>query len=233
MDANQPAGAADLAGLLSSALATLPGGARRVSFEAGQVLIEQEEVPGRVLLIESGLASSRSYLANGKDILVALHGPGITLGDLEYFCGGIPAACRVTALEATRCLLADYRTMGLVLEREPRLGAAFASLLARRLLKASQRMSSGLGYPLEHALLEAALAKLAAGGPSAIEDAMGPDARGPLLKRDLASYLGLSERHASRLVKALGARGILRLEKGAVVGIDEKAARRRLLELES
>ena len=94
-------------------------------------------------------------------------------------------------------------------------------------------MSSGLGYPLEHALLEAALAKLSAGGPKAIEDAMGPDARGPLLKRDLASYLGLSERHVSRLVKALAARGILRLDTGAVIGVDERAARRRIEELES
>lgn len=233
MEANQPPGEAVLAELFSSAIAALPGGARRASFEAGQVLIEQDEAPRRILLIESGLASSRSYLANGKDILVALHGPGVTLGDLEYFCGGIPAACRVTALETTRCLCADYRAMGLALAREPRLGAAFAALLARRLLKASQRMSSGLGYPLEYALLEAALAKLAAGGPTAIEDAMGPDARGPLLKRDLASYLGLSERHVSRLVKALAARGILRLDKGAVVGVDQTAARRRLDELES
>lgn len=233
MDANQAAGAAALAELFSSALAALPGGARSAAFEAGQVLIEQDEAPGRVLLIESGLASSRSYLANGKDIFVALHGPGATLGDLEYFCGGIPAACRVTALEPTRCLWADYRAMGSALAREPRLGAAFASLMARRLLKASQRMSSGLGYPLEHALLEAALAKLSAGGPKAIEDAMGPDARGPLLKRDLASYLGLSERHVSRLVKALAARGILRLDTGAVIGVDERAARRRIEELES
>lgn len=233
MDSKLPPGEAGLAGLLSSALAALPGGARAASFRAGQVLIEQDEIPGRVLLIEAGLASSRSYLANGKDIFVALHGPGITLGDLEYFCGGIPAACRVTAVEPTRCLIADYRTMGLVLEREPRLGPAFASLLARRLLRASQRMSSGLGYPLEHALLEASLAKLAPGGPKAIEDAMGPDARGPLLKRDLASYLGLTERHVSRLLKALAARGILRLDKGTVLGIDERAARRRLEELES
>jgi CRP-like cAMP-binding protein len=49
----------------------------------------------------------------------------------------------------------------------------------------------------------------------------------------LAHYLGLSERHVSRLVKALAARGILRLDKGAEIGIDKGAARMRLEELES
>lgn len=204
------------------------------TYPKGSVMLWQDKVPKRVLLITEGLAASRMLLANGKEVLIAIHGHGVTLGDLEYFTLGTPAACEVKALEDSRCMAVDYPTMARMLRVEPGLGEAFAGLIARRLYRSSRRMSTSIAYPLEYNLLQALLARLDGHQPlGLIEDAMdySLDLR-PLTRKDLAEYLGHSERHINRVLRALAEEGIVSLDSQMIHAVEKERASQRLLELE-
>ena len=121
-----------------------------------------------------------------------------------------------------------------ILSIEPELGTAFAGLLARRLFRSSKRMSTSIVYPLEYNLLQALLARLHGHeriGP--IEDAMeyNPDIR-PLLRKELAEYLGHSERHINRILHELVHERIVTVDGQVILGVDKTGAMKRLLELE-
>jgi CRP-like cAMP-binding protein len=104
---------------------------------------------------------------------------------------------------------------------DPAFSMSLARVLAVRLYRSSQRLSAGIAYPLEYSLLKAVLARLDA-----------PDDGRPLSKRDLAEYLGHTERHVNRILKSLEASGTLTIVEGNVALLSIESARRRMTELE-
>ncbi|PKL24415.1 MAG: hypothetical protein CVV47_08160 [Spirochaetae bacterium HGW-Spirochaetae-3] len=203
-------GAADLAGVRLD----------ERSFGKGERLFDSGYSLEGVYMLTGGLAASRTLLENGRELLIALHGRGDTIGDLEYCMGG-SAICGVEALEPTTAFWADSVSLDRMVAADYRLPLAFARVLAVRLYRSSQRLSVGVAYPLEYCLLKAVLARLDA-----------PDDGRPLSKRDLAGYLGHTERHVNRLLRDLEYAGILSVDGGVVSVADPVLVRRRLDELE-
>jgi len=191
------------------------------SFGKGMRLFEPGRPLGGVYMLTGGLAASRALLENGRELLIALHGRGDTIGDLEYCMGG-PAICGVDALEPATALWADSASLDRMVAADHRLPLAFARLLAVRLYRSSQRLSVGVAYPLEYCLLKAVLARLDA-----------PDGIRPLSKRDLAGYLGHTERHVNRLLRDLESAGVLSVDDGVVSIADPVLVRRRLDDFEA
>lgn len=201
-------------------------------YPRGGLLFRQgEEVEG-IHFLRRGLLRAAMLEANGAEVLVALLGPGDSLGDLEYLTGRT-VQCEVRALEDCDCLYADRELLEPLLLADPRLGLALARLLARRLLGSSSRMVSALAHPLEYSLLKALLSRLGR------DEESEPPAREPgageagLSRSELAAWLGATPRHLSRLLAGLSARGILRGEGGRVLLLNPGLARHRLEELEA
>lgn len=190
------------------------------SFGKSERLFDAGRQLGGVYMLTSGLAASRALLENGRELLIALHGRGDTIGDLEYCMGG-PAICGVDVLEPAAALWADSVSLDRMVAADYRLPLAFARLLAVRLYRSSQRLSVGVAYPLEYCLLKAVQARLDS-----------PDDARPLSKRDLAGYLGHTERHVNRLLRDLEAVGALAVDDGVVSIADPVLVRRRLDEFE-
>jgi len=193
---------------------------RERTFGKGQRMFDAGIAPGGIHLVTGGLVASRMLLENGREVLIGLHGKGDTLGDLEYIMGG-PAICGVVALEPATTLWADTASLDAMVAADAALPLALARVLAVRLYRSSQRLSAGIAYPLEYSLLKAVIARLDA-----------PDDGRPLSKRDLAEYLGHTERHVNRILRSLEAGGILAVEDGLVAVLAPDLARRRMAELE-
>lgn len=191
------------------------------SYSRGETLFSAGEAIGGLHVLDSGLVASRSLLENGREVLVAINGPGDTLGDLEYCLGG-GALCAVSVLEDAETIWAGLGELDRMVRLDYRLPLAFARILAQRLHRSSQRLAAGLAYPLEYCLLKALLGRLDS-----------PDAERPILRRELAGYLGHTERHVNRLLRALEAAGIVLAEGSVVALASPEAARARLLALEA
>jgi len=190
------------------------------AYPRGASLFPAGDEIGGLYLIVSGLVASRSILENGREVLVAINGSGDTLGDLEYCLGG-GALCGVSALEETATLWAGLPGLDRMVRLDYRLPLAFARILAQRLHRSSQRLTAGLAYPLEYCLLKALLGRLDS-----------PDASRPILRRELAGYLGHTERHVNRLLRSLEAAGVVSAAGAVVALADPEAARARLADLE-
>src|SRR3954454_20359497 len=71
------------------------GVARR--FDRGATIVHQGEVPGRVVLIESGHAKVCATTEDGKEVVLAFRGPGDIIGEAAAVSGG-PRLATVRAL---------------------------------------------------------------------------------------------------------------------------------------
>lgn len=189
------------------------------TYEAGEFLFRQGFPTDGIRFISSGLFKSSILAQNGAEVLVALLGYGECLGDLEYFLDA-PAVCSVTALERSAVVRFSTAELGNLRKAYPDLDFFLGRSLARRLAENAERFVRSFGYPLEYNVLVAALSRL------------GAEAR-PVRKAELLEYLGVSTRHLNRVLAALVAEGLVRVEDGAVVVRDAAAARKALARTET
>ncbi|MBU0956210.1 MAG: Crp/Fnr family transcriptional regulator [Spirochaetes bacterium] len=201
------------------------------SIKRGGLIFRQGQRLEELLLINLGLAAIRFRHPNGQENLIALNGPGETLGDLEFFLEDKAALCGVIAVEHSTAFSVDYAGLQRMLAAVPDLFMVLGRRMARRLETATQRLSSSIIYPLEYNLLKAIMVNLqlqkngTMAGSTESETLL-------VQRRDLCDYLGHTERHISRGLKELAARNIVHNDHGKIILLDEAAARRRMAELE-
>lgn len=194
---------------------------RHRDFKKGELLFLQDELPEGVYFLREGLVRATMLAENGRELLIAILGPGESIGDLEYLLN-LPLVCEVRALEATTSIFIGNSNLDRLLHSDPELSLALARILAERVHRNSLRLSNRLAHPLEYSLLKAALNRL---------DSPQADGR-PLGKADLVDYLGVTERHVSRLLRSLGTRGILASQSGRIMLLDRAKAEARMEELD-
>jgi CRP-like cAMP-binding protein len=197
---------------LSSALERkLVPSAKRV-FHKGQAILRQGDAPAGILLLHSGLARVSTATAHGHEILFGFVGPGEIIGEIEYFARK-PVGCTVEATETTEASHITSAALDRLLEQEPALCRGLATILAQRYYRDFRRSSDRITYPIAYNVLRICLALLT-----------GPEKRLP--KRDLAEYLGTSERHLNRVLKELSAQGAVETGPGEVRRMNTAIAQR-------
>ncbi len=190
-------------------------------FEKGEYLFDQDDEAGGVYFILEGLVKSCILSENGKEVLIAISGPGEPIGDMEYFLCE-PVSCSVIALERVRCLYAPRRMMETALQVSPSLCIALARVLAVRLRRSSLRVNAHLLFSLEYNLVKTVLTRF---------DSALPEKR-TILRSELAEYLGGTERHLNRVLKGLAVKGILALSGPRIECVDAVKGRALLCDYE-
>jgi CRP/FNR family transcriptional regulator, cyclic AMP receptor protein len=79
-------------------------------FARGATIVHQGEVPGRVVLVESGHAKVTATTEDGKEIILAFRGPGDIVGEAAALSGE-PRTATVRALDPMDALaipVADF-----------------------------------------------------------------------------------------------------------------------------
>jgi CRP/FNR family cyclic AMP-dependent transcriptional regulator len=108
------------------------------SHEPGTVLIAEGATSERVLLIEQGRVRIQSAMADGRQVVLAIRGPGEILGETGALMSQPHSASVMTVTPVTLIRLPTDRFLSL-LSVHPRLAVDLTRAMARRLEEANRR----------------------------------------------------------------------------------------------
>src|SRR3954452_13064440 len=114
-------------------------------FERGATLMHQDEIPGRVLVIERGHAKVTLIAEDGKEVVLAFRGPGDLLGELSAL-GGEPRSATVRALEPLDALALAAADFDALLEQHPRIGLVVLRVVIAHLREADRQQFEFAAY---------------------------------------------------------------------------------------
>jgi CRP-like cAMP-binding protein len=106
-------------------------------FERGATLMHQDEVPGRVLVIEQGHAKVTLLAEDGKEVVLAFRGPGDLLGEVSAL-GGEPRSATVRAIDPVDALAVAAGDFEALLEAHPRIALVVLRVVIERLREANR-----------------------------------------------------------------------------------------------
>jgi CRP-like cAMP-binding protein len=108
-------------------------------FERGTTLMHQQEIPGRVLVIERGHAKVTRLTEEGREVVLAFRGPGDLLGEVSAL-GGEPRSATVRALEPLDALAIAAADFDNLLEQHPRMALVILRVVIERLRMADRQV---------------------------------------------------------------------------------------------
>lgn len=169
------------------------------SFEAGAPLVHQGSPSRDLFVLAEGRVRVVMTTPEGDELLLAVLGPGATVGELSVL-DGEPRSATVMALEPVRALRVDGRSFGQFLLARPQAVVGLLRVLSRRLRDADERRLDLSVAPAEQRLARGLLA-LAAEHGEVVEH--GVRLTAPLSQADLAAYVGLSREAVNQALRAL------------------------------
>ncbi|PUB34459.1 CRP-like cAMP-binding protein [Elizabethkingia sp. YR214] len=158
------------------------------NFPKGSKLLEQGEVPTRVMLIKEGITKCFVKEENDKDYILEFLGKGEIIGEIELL-RNIPCLCSVEAVTDVSVFAFSIPYFRALLAKDLGLNNHLLDVFSERIVNTSTRASYQQLYTTEHSLLR--LLEL----QSQLET--------PITKEDMAAYLGVSIRSLNRTLKQL------------------------------
>lgn len=206
-----------LRGLDASALEDLAAQAGVRSYDAGELLLEQGERGGSVLVLLSGAVTVYRCGAGGRRAALAHLRPPAVLGEVTLLDAS-PRSASVEAVEPTLALELAREDLLRCLQRNAALLDGVLSALGNLIRRLSDRAADPFLLDLSGRVAKT-LVVLAGAGP------------GPHLVRlsqaRLAELVGGSRQSVNEVLSAFGQRGVLHVEGRQIVVDDPDALRRR------
>jgi CRP-like cAMP-binding protein len=183
---------------------------------AKDVLFRKGDPGNQLFAILSGSLKVTGVGLDGKDIVLALMGPGEELGEIALL-DGAPRSATVVAVEPTILVTLHRRDFVPFLEQHPRAAIALAKELAARVRRLSERAEDRQTMPLP-----ARIAKRLVG--LATEYGKRPVVGGPvevrLPQQDLADLVGTTRESVNKQLREWEEAGLVRLGRGRVAILD-------------
>jgi CRP/FNR family cyclic AMP-dependent transcriptional regulator len=108
------------------------------AFGRGQALMHEGQVPDRVLVVRSGTVKVFATTANGREVVLAVRGPGELVGELAALAGAARSAS-VVALDPVTALVLTQDAFRSFLLAHPTAAMALLGMLAQRLRDADAK----------------------------------------------------------------------------------------------
>jgi CRP-like cAMP-binding protein len=112
-------------------------GARR-HFKRGAYLLTEGEISDHVAVVLTGRAKVSSFTPDGREVVLAVRGPGDLLGELSALDGGVRSAS-VSALEPVEALIIPSERFEHFLQDHARLAVMLLQMMSRRLRDADRK----------------------------------------------------------------------------------------------
>jgi len=181
--------------------------ARRCSFRPGQqIMLEGEDVPGLFFVLRGRVRLSRTA-PDGREQVLAMAGPGEYFNPVPLFDSG-PNPTSARAMSPVICLLLLRADLLALIRRHPDLALATLSSMAGQLRELVQLVED-LAFRSVRARLARQL--LAEAGEGAAE----------LTHQELAERAGTVREMAGRALRRMAQEGLVRLERGRVIVLDQ------------
>ena len=191
------------------------------SFLADEVLLRQGAQAHHVLVLLDGRARVVVTTTDGREVLVALLGPGDVLGELAVL-DPAPRVATVSALEGVTALVVPGDAFLGFLEDHPHVMLSMLRVLARRLREADRHLvdqrTGDVVTRLSRHLLELGARY---GVPS--DDGLVLDV--PLTQEQLASWVGTSREAVAMALRKLRTRGAVATSRRRITILDVAALR--------
>lgn len=199
------------------------GRARR--FRRGAMLFHEGEKAEHVLIVRAGRVKISSFTADGREILLAIRGPGELLGELSAI-DGEPRSASASALEQVDVLILPAEDFRAFLEMRPRVTIWLMQMLSRKLRDADRkRIEFGAHDTVGrvcHRLVELA-------ERFGEESTHGLRITLPLSQQELAGWTGASREAVSKALHQLRSRGYIETARRGITVLDMPALRRRAM----
>ena len=193
------------------------------AYGANVTLFHQGDEAGPVVVLLTGRAKVVSLSSAGREVIVAVRGPGDLLGELSAI-DGEPRSATVTTLEAVDALLIPGSAFAAFLERCPRVALVILRMVAGRLRYADAQQADFATHDVvgrvAHRLVELS-ERFGAPTAGRIEIEL------PLSKEELAAWTGASREAVSKALQLLRSLQIVETGRRHVTVLDPQALQRR------
>ena len=212
------------AGLEAADRADLATRLRRRRYARSEPLFLRGD-PGSVLyVIERGRVKISLSSADGKEMILALLGPGDFFGELALLDGGQRSADAVVVEDSELLLLGREDFLRFV-ESRPRIALHLLSVLSRRLRSTDQLVHDAAFFDVPGRLASALLR---------LGETLGqPAADGVLISRrltqlELAEMIGSSRESVNKWLSFYQRQGVIRMERGLITIVRPAALQQRV-----
>jgi CRP/FNR family transcriptional regulator, cyclic AMP receptor protein len=205
-------------------LEALRAAGRRRRFPRGSILVLEGSDPEEVLLLESGRVKVGYETADGREVLLAVRGPGAVLGELSAL-DGEPRVATVTAIEDVEATTVSVSGFHEFLRRRPDATLGLLRTLTRRLRESDRKRVEFAAWDTVGRVARLLLELAAEHG----EELAGGGVRInlPLSQQELAAWTASSREAVNKALRALRARGWVTTHRRAIVILDVRALQRR------
>ena len=200
-----------------------PGLLRQIAMQGGvkpypaqAVLINEGDSGDALFIVLSGRVKVYSTNADGREVVIATHGPGEYVGELSLD-GGVRSTSVMT-LEPTTCSVVSGADLREFIAAHP----GFASHLIQKLIRSVRQATESVkSLALED--VYARVVRLLADLSDAEEDGR-RRVREKLTQQDIADRVGASREMVSRIFKDLTAGGYMAVDAGRIVVLKKPPA---------
>ena len=203
----------------------------RRRFTRGAVLFEEGGSSEQVMIVLSGRVKISHFTNDGREIILAVRGPGELLGELSAI-DQEPRSATALAAEPVEALVMTSEDFQQFVASTPRAAMVMLTGLVRRLREADRKRIEFASYDTvgRVALRLLDLAKQfgepvgrATASPDAVRITL------PLSQQELAGLIGASREAVSKALQQLRKRGWIETQRRGISILDPEALRRRAL----
>lgn len=196
---------------------------RRRAYGANVTLFHQGDDAGPVLVLLAGRAKVVALASAGREVIVAVRGPGDLLGELSVF-DGEPRSATVSTLEPVEALLVPGSAFAAFLERRPRVALVILRMVAGRLRYADAQQAEFATHDVVGRVarrLVELCERFGESGEERIEIEL------PLSQEELAAWTGASREAVSKALQLLRSLRIVETRRRHLAVLDLQALRAR------
>lgn len=192
-------------------------------YPKGSTLFNEGDRSDHLVLIEKGRAKISYYTHDGREIILAVRGPGSLVGELSVL-DGHPRSATATSLEEMRAAVIPADAFRSYLTDHPRVALVLLELVSSRLRDADRKRIEFGAYD--------SVGRVARRIVELAERFGEKDERGvrialPLSQQELAGWTGSSREAVSKALQHLRARGWIETHRRGITVLDLEALSRR------
>ena len=212
------------AGLSAAELATLAAALRPRHYAKGEVIFHEQDPGNTCYIVETGRVKVATFSPDGRQITLALLGPGDLFGELALL-DGVARSTDAVALEACRLLELPRDRFLDFLRAHWETTSKLLAVLAHRLRRTDELLEDALFLHVPARLAKALLELAESQG----ERVAGAIRIAPhLTQSDLAALVGTSRESVNKWLGFYQQRGIVQLDAGTIVICRPQELRRNI-----
>jgi CRP/FNR family transcriptional regulator, cyclic AMP receptor protein len=192
-------------------------------FPRGVALFHERQTADRVLVLLKGCVKLSCLSEDGKEVVLAIRGPGDVLGELSAI-DGEPRSATATALEPVEALSLSATDFKSFLETHPRVTLALLTTLSSRLRDADRKR---VGFAADDTMTRVAARIVELLERFGDEAAQGLEIDLPISQEELAGWTGCSRDSVVKALQAMRGLGWIETQRRRIVVRDVDALRRR------